>query len=327
MRDETKKKLKVTTIVYWILLFYIIAALVWWAILLIQQTEEVYQLKIENLKAIFPESSAQFKTELYKIADQKKRDIYKYLGEGITFLLLILIGAVYVYRSVRRQFKQQQQQQHFVMAVTHELKTPIAVSKLNLETLLKYKLDEVKKEKLLQMTVKEIMRLDNLINNILLSSQLEGNTYSLIKEEIDLSELSKKTLQQFSSRYPERKTITEIDDDVIISGDAVLLKLLISNILENAHKYSSTDKPILLQLTKSNKIELIIVDEGIGIPDEEKENVYKKFYRIGNEQTRKTKGTGLGLYLSKKIVEDHNGTITVKDHSPNGSKFIIQFPI
>jgi signal transduction histidine kinase len=68
-------------------------------------------------------------------------------------------------------------------------------------------------------------------------------------------------------------------------------------------------------------------DEGQGIPDEEKKNVFEKFYRIGSEQTRKTQGTGLGLYLCRKIVADHNGTIQLKDNHPQGSKFIVQFPV
>src|SRR5206468_421835 len=113
-----------------------------------------------------------YRNELAKIEDIRKRNIAKYIGEGSTFLLLILFGAVFIYRSVRRQFELQQQQQNFVMAVTHELKTPIAVSRLNLETLLRHELDEQKKAKLIRMTLQETLRLDTLINNILLSLQL-----------------------------------------------------------------------------------------------------------------------------------------------------------
>ena len=79
--------------------------------------------------------------------NETKRNTAKYISEGITFLLLILVGAVFVYRSVKRQFKLQQQQQNFMMAVTHELKTPISVASLNLETLQKYNLDPEKQKK------------------------------------------------------------------------------------------------------------------------------------------------------------------------------------
>ncbi|MGZ3958857.1 MAG: sensor histidine kinase, partial [Flavisolibacter sp.] len=249
-------------------------------------------------------------------------------GEGSTFLLLILVGAVFIYRSVRRQFRLQRQQQNFVMAVTHELKTPIAVARLNLETLLKYQLDEAKKNKFLQMTLQETLRLDTLINNILLSSQLDGNSYKLSKEDIDLSALARDVAAQFSNRYPERQLRSEIQEEIEFAGDPLLLKLLVSNLLENANKYSPRGKPIELKLRQHNgAVDMEVNDEGQGIPDGEKKKVFEKFYRIGSEQTRRTQGTGLGLYLCKKIVSDHNGTIQLKDNKPQGSKFIVQFPV
>ena len=113
-------------------------------------------------------------TNSIRLLDEHKRNKTKYLGEGSIFFLLILVGAAFVYRSVRRQFKMQQQQQNFMMAVTHELKTPISVARLNLETLLKYTLDPEKQKKLIRMTLEETARLNFLTNNILIASQLEG---------------------------------------------------------------------------------------------------------------------------------------------------------
>ena len=322
MADDSKRKLRIATYVYWILLIYIIAALVWWSFSLLQQNQEIHQLKKEALNRSAPDYSIQ----LTKIEEQERRGFYKYVGEGAAFLLLIFVGAVFIYRSVRRQFRLQQQQQNFVMAVTHELKTPIAVSRLNLETLQKYSLDEEKRKKLLQMTLQETMRLDTLINNILISSQLEGNAYTIAKEELDFSDLVKDVVKNFEARYPERDVKKSISNGVDMQGDAMLLKLLLSNLLENANKYSPKGKIIALSLSAhSNGINLEVSDEGSGIPDEEKEAVFEKFYRIGNEETRKTQGTGLGLYICQKIVKDHGGEILIKDNQPAGSKFIVQF--
>lgn len=327
MADSNKRKLQLATIVYWVLLVYIIAALLWWALSLVHQNEDIYELKKSHLSAIQVQDPAGYQQQLHEIQDERNRNISKYVGEGTTFLLLILVGAVFIYRSVRRQFKVQMQQQNFVMAVTHELKTPISVSRLNLETLLKYNLDDTRKNKLLQMTLQETLRLDNLINNILISSQLDGNSYKVSKEEINFSDLTTDVVNQFSNRYPDRNLQTTIQDEVEISGDPLLLKLLVSNLLENANKYSPKEKPIELMLSRSNgMIDLEVTDEGEGIPDGEKKKVFEKFYRIGSEQTRKTQGTGLGLYLCKKIVADHNGTIRLKDNQPQGSKFIVQLP-
>jgi two-component system sensor histidine kinase CiaH len=250
------------------------------------------------------------------------------LAKAATFLLLIIIGAGFVYRAVRHQFRLQQQQQNFVMAITHELKTPLSVSRLNLETLQKYKLDEEKRDKLLQMTLQETIRLDTLINNILISSQLDGHSYEVTREELSLSDLTADVACQFSTRYSQRPFTSSIEPDIDFTGDPLLLKLLISNLLENANKYSAREKPIQLELSKKeNQVELSIRDEGPGIPEAEKKNIFRKFYRVGNEQIRKTKGTGLGLYLCKKIARDHNGSITVADNQPQGSNFIIRFAV
>ena len=319
---ENKRRLQLVTIVYWVLLLYIIAALVWWAFSLLHQNAEINHLRRISLQS----SAPTYRLQLQEIDRLEQRGVYKFIGEGSAFLLLILIGALFVYRSVRRQFRLQQQQQNFVMAVTHELKTPLAVARLNLETLQKYQLEEEKQKKLLQMTLQETLRLDTLINNILISSQLEDHVYRLSKEELNFSELVRDVVKNFRTRYPERELQCSIEDDLNLQGDPMLLKLLLSNLLENAKKYSAKNKPIRLQLSAvGKKLCLQVADEGTGIPDEEKEAVFEKFYRIGSEQTRKTQGTGLGLYICKKIVHDHRGTIFIKDNQPAGSKFIVQF--
>ncbi|MBA2745849.1 MAG: two-component sensor histidine kinase, partial [Flavisolibacter sp.] len=235
MAGENRKNLRLATFVYWILLVYIVAALVWWAVLLLTQNQEIYNLQKQNITTA---ASPQYQEQLTQIEQQRKRNYAKYLGEGFFFLLLILVGAVYIYRSVRRQIQLQQQQRNFLMAVTHELKTPIAVSRLNLETLQKHQLEEAKRSKLLQMTLQETLRLDTLINNILVASQLDGDSYKLSKEEINFSDLVNDGIQQFAERYPERNLISKIEDNVEVSGDTLLLKLLVSNLLENANKYS-----------------------------------------------------------------------------------------
>ena len=319
---DSKRKLRLVTIVYWVLLLYIIAALVWWAFSLVQQNAEIFRQR----RAALNPAAADYTTQLQTIAAQQKRGEYKYIGEGCAFLLLILVGAVFVYRAVRRQFRLQQQQQNFVMAITHELKTPIAVARLNLETMQKHQLEEEKKKKLVQITLQETLRLDTLINNILISSQLEGNAYRLAKEELDFSALVKDVIRQFQNRYPDRTLQATIDDEVELQGDATLLKLLLSNLLENANKYSPKSKPIVLSLLAGDSdIRLIVADEGAGIPEDEKKAVFQKFYRLGNEQTRRAQGTGLGLFICKKIVQDHGGEIRIDDNQPTGSKFIVQF--
>ena len=328
MPDANKRKLAVTTAVFWVLFLYIIAALVWWFFSLMQQSQVLHDLeKLELQQSAYDTTSAAYKKALRNIDDERRRSAYKYIGEGSIFLLLIIVGAVYIYRSVRRQLQLQQQQQNFVMAVTHELKTPLSVARLNLETLKRYQLDAQKQQKLIDISLQETLRLDLLINNILISSQLDGKGYQPQKEALDFSDLLLSEVKSFSMRYPERPVQREIEPEVELTGDALLLKLLISNLLENANKYSGKAAPITVILQKKAVLVLQVNDEGAGIADSEKEKVFQKFYRIGNEQTRTTKGTGLGLYICKKIAAMHSATIHVSDHLPQGSTFTVQFPL
>jgi two-component system, OmpR family, sensor histidine kinase CiaH len=324
MKRFLKKQLILATVVYWILLLYIIAALVWWFIALQQHNREVTTYQLLELSMEDP----QYFEKVQEVKKEEQARSARNIMEGAAFLLLILVGAVFVYRAVRKQFKVSEEQQNFMMAVTHELKTPLAVTKLNLETLLKHKLDEQKQQKLLQMTLEETERLNSLANNILISSQLEGGGYQFSREELDFSSLVEDADSQFCNRFSGYQWQADIEKDVVITGDALLLQIMINNLLENAVKYSPKNSTIAVSLkTEAGGILLSVADEGPGIPEEEKKKIFRRFYRIGNERTRATKGTGLGLYLCKKIAADHKGEIHVRDNQPFGTIFTIRFPL
>ncbi len=333
MPDAGRKRIFRTTFIYWTLLLYIVAALVWWFISLNNQNTAMRDFEISNLRSKIDSAATPvlYRQQFQQFNLAHKRNKSKYIGEGSIFLLLILVGASFVYRSVRRQLNIQQQQQNFMMAVTHELKTPIAVVKLNLETMQKYHLDPEKQKKLIRITLDETHRLNFLANNILIASQMEGGSAGTSKEELDLSDLLKDCVQDFRNRFPDRIFLEEIEEDADIKGDALLLQMMINNLLENALKYSAKENPVTAILkkqrgnTSANSAELQILDYGPGIPNEEKKKVFLKFYRIGNEATRKTQGTGLGLYLCQKIARYHNADILVTDNKPQGSNFTIIF--
>jgi two-component system, OmpR family, sensor histidine kinase CiaH len=317
-----KKRLTVAITVYWMLLAYIVVGLAWWFIELERQNRRISNFQRHELLTKDPYYSGKLKAiEI----DEKKRTA-SYVGEGSTYFMLILLGAIYVYREVRRQIRLQQQQQNFMMALTHELKTPIAVTKLNLETLRKHKLDQQRQEKMIQSALQETDRLDVLANNILIASQLEGGGYVQSKEPLDLSGLVCASVLDFRQRFPERHWEDQITPDCRIMGDSLLLELLVSNLVENALKYSPREGLLSIVLEqKGRHVLLSVKDQGPGIPDEEKKRIFGKFYRSGQESTRRTKGTGLGLYLCLKIVEDHKATLKVADNSPVGSIFTVVF--
>jgi signal transduction histidine kinase len=298
--------------------------LVWWFIALNRQNVQMASYEISQLKIGNPDNSRL----LQEIVDIKKRKTAQYIGEGVIFLLLILSGAVFIYRAVRRQFKSGQDQQNFMMAITHELKTPIAITKLNLETLLKRKLEDSQQQRLIQNTIQEANRLNALCNNMLLASQLEAGGHSVTKEEVDLSELTLSCVSDFKIRYPQRLFKEEIAAEVYVMGDSVLLQMAINNLIDNALKYSPKESAITIVLRPQQKqVSLMIIDEGKGIDLMEKKKIFEKFYRIGNKATKEAKGTGLGLYLTKKIALQHGASIFVVDNTPTGSNFTILFTI
>ena len=315
-------RLRMVFAVYWVLLAYMVAALVWWFIALNRQNNQMMNYKEAQLKKDDP--GYLFKTTA--IEDEKKRKTAQYAGEGAIFLLLILGGAVFVYRAVRRQLRQGRQQQSFMMAITHELKTPIAVAKLNLETLQKRRLDEEQQQKLLQNTLQETNRLNALCNNLLLSSQIEGGGYRFTNEELNLTELVSECVNDFSVRFPAREIALKAGGSHFVYGDRFLLQMAVNNLVDNALKYSPKECPVNVILGEEDKyIWLQVADQGRGIDDDEKGKVFGRFYRMGNTATKTAKGTGLGLYLTQKIVQQHKAAITISNNEPTGAVFSIRF--
>ena len=320
MTSNIKKKLFIVTVVYWVLLTYMIAALVWWFVALQNQNALMAKMRLAELKL----DDTHYIDKVSIIEDARNRKIAQYIGEGSTFLALIIIGAVFVFRTTRRQLRLSQQQQNFMMAVTHELKTPIAVAQLNLETLQKRKLDEVTKQKLIHNTLQEATRLNALCNNILFAAQLDSGAYKSAKQELSWTDIVAGSADNFITRFPKRNILKDVEEGVYVLGEELLLQMLINNLIENALKYSPIESFIKIVLKEEKQRTILSVsDEGIGIPHDEKKRVLEKFYRTGDEKTRSTKGTGLGLYLCKKIVEGHKGTISITDNIPKGSIFIV----
>ncbi|MEY5034608.1 MAG: hypothetical protein RL447_986, partial [Bacteroidota bacterium] len=236
-----------TTVLYWTLLAYVVAALIWWFISLEKQNQQIAEKERNYLLEHKLElSQAAFDEQWDKIQRAEQKNFTKYLSEGITFLALIGLGASWVYRSVRRRFRLQKQQEEFIMAVTHELKTPIAVARLNLETIQRYPLDEEKRERLVKTTLDETARLNFLTNNILVASQLAGQSFRSERNELNLAGLLRDCIRDFQKRFPNRELIAHIPEEVVLNGDPLLLQILVNNLLENAQKYAPKDSPIQL---------------------------------------------------------------------------------
>lgn len=318
MKKSFIDPLKLVSVIYWIFLTYMVAAFIWWYVSLEKQNDQITQIKIEKLQATPGTNTDQYKA-LLNYQERKRK---QFLGEGITFLFLFFLGAIYVYRSLVKQLRYSNQQQNFMMAVTHELKTPIAVTQLNIETLLKRELQADQQKQLLNNSLKETQRLDALCNNILLAAQLDLADYQQNKQSIQLSEMVKAVIKSFEERFPARKMIVQVQEEIMMFAEPLLMQMLLQNLLDNANKYAPIETPIEVVLEKNDRqILLQVKDQGPGIPPTERERVFNKFYRMGNESTRSAKGTGLGLYLCKKIAEFHQSQLLISENQPQGTIF------
>jgi len=316
-----KTSLSRATVIYWFLLVYVLAALIWWFIALNIQNSRMAEYKL----SLLTHDDVAYLNKVDKIFNERDRMTAAYISEGLVFLSVILIGAFFLYHAVMRQIRIQRQQQNFMMAITHELKTPISIARLNMETLQKYQLDDARKEKILKSSIQEINRLNTLTANILVSAQLEGGSYLLNKEHLDFSRVVQESLQDFESRFPHRSWKKSIEPDLRVFGDPILMQILINNLIENAVKYSPPDSVVEILLNRIDDQGILEVrDEGPGIPKKEWKRIFQKFYRVGNEDTRTTQGTGLGLYLCRKITLDHRMRLEVADNYPRGSLFKVR---
>lgn len=312
--------------IFYLLVIYILLQFVWWSYLLVNLNNEVYKHRIENVALRHLTSEEQIREE--KALQKKMHESWwMVIGEGGVFLSLLLFGSIQTLRSFNKEMRLARQQKNFLLSITHEFKSPLASIKLYLQTLLKHDLEKDKKDSFINSAIADTERLNNLVENALLANMIDYKGYTFSKEEVNLSALVRLIVHRFQS-VPglKNKVETNLQEGIVIDADKNAFGLLLNNLLENASKYSAENSVIRFELQKANdKVSLKVADEGVGIPDAEKQRVFEKFYRIGKEETRSTKGTGLGLYIVKYIAEHHNGKISVHDNSPKGSIFEIIF--
>ena len=267
----------------------------------------------------------QFNEQVLKSEDELNKKYMMIIGKGIVFFSILLYGIVRLMRSVKKEIELNRQKRNFLLSVTHELKTPLASIKLNLQTIKKRQLDSETQNNLIDKSESEIVRLENIVNNILAVTRIESKSELSEKQDVNLTRLVQDQVNSMSQNYGKNHPFqTQIQEGVSWKGDPGLFELIFSNLVENAVKYSAEGSPIVVVLEKkSNQIELSVKDSGIGISKEEREKIFNKFYRSGNEEVRQTKGTGLGLYLVKNLVGHYNGQIIVKSEENKGTEFKI----
>ncbi|MEZ5346445.1 MAG: HAMP domain-containing sensor histidine kinase [Pyrinomonadaceae bacterium] len=237
---------------------------------------------------------------------------------GIIFFALIITGLILNMIFLVREIRRNEQQDAFLNAVTHELKTPIASIKLYLETLKTRDVAEVKRAEFYDVMLADSDRLLTTVEQVLQASRTREKSRALNLSEIDINELLTESTDLIKSRHnldDSRVRFLPVGEQISVFGDLTELKTVFGNLLDNAVKYSDTEPDISIKTRlRQNKkiIEIRIKDLGIGISGNELKTIFRRFYRVQNDSTQTAKGTGLGLFIVKSVVKKHNGRVYAK---------------
>jgi signal transduction histidine kinase len=267
-------------------------------------------------------SPAEF-DKIHKIFIKKQRAFY---SEVIFFTILVISGVLWVFGKLESLLNLNKMQNNFLLSVTHEFKTPLTAIKLSSQTFQQRKPDENTQKVLIQQIVNNTDRLNELLDNVMLATRIDGKSYNYIMTETDISKLIARTAEQvLTAPYFTGKFVFD-EAPRIILADEVSLKLVFSNLFQNAVKYAGSDAEIHVKFREEEgKLRVLVSDNGKGIDASEYKSIFNKFYRVGDENTRETKGTGLGLYLVKQILQSHRATIKAEGNEPRGTTFNIYF--
>ncbi len=316
------------------MVIYMFISFSWWTILLLEKNNDAFiherasielqnSLQLDSQKTLLNEMRIQ---SLEKEYAQQRRMI---LSEAVVMMILLMAGTFQLFRTLTKEMELNRRQKNFLLSITHELKSPLSSTKLSLQTLMKRnKLDDEKYFKLIANSLNDVERLKILVDNLLLSARIEDHTYQPAFELCNISDITDEIFSKSSMVYSSRKKIEfTIQPNLLVSGDTLALQTIVNNLIDNAIKYTPEGATIHCHLYEDvNDVVLAVADDGFGIPDAEKQKIFSKFYRVGNEDTRSTTGTGLGLYMVKELLKLLKGKVEVKNNSPKGTVFEISLP-
>ncbi len=250
---------------------------------------------------------------------------------GLVLLIGISFTTALIFRHLNVQLRLNKLYDNFIGNVTHELKSPLSSIQLYLETMNSRNVPPEKQKEFIALMIKDSNRLQKLINSILEISALEQkkltHKYKVYKAEPLVRQLLSESVEQFRLHETTLTVSGTAQCEIVVDRDA--LKIVFDNLVDNAIKYSTDPPRIHVRLTEeANKFLIEFSDRGIGVPINEQKKIFNKFHRIYNKNVPTVKGTGLGLYWVKEIINNHGGKISIFSEGKNkGTTFNIEFSI
>jgi signal transduction histidine kinase len=239
-------------------------------------------------------------------------------------------GLVYAFRDLTSERRLDEEKSDLISTISHELRTPMAAVYGAAQTLLEREADLTREQKrqMLEMVAEQSARLSQITEAVLLATQLDRDTLSVETEPVDLGELARSTVETMKSHLPPTTDVdVEVAPDVgTATGARDRIQQVLVNLVDNAVKYGG-DTPVHVRVETANGVvRLVVTDSGPGIPYAEQTRIFEKFYRAGPELTRPSGGTGLGLYISRELVQRMGGRLHVRSEPGAGAAFVVELP-
>jgi signal transduction histidine kinase len=272
---------------------------------------------------------------LYVEGDLRRPDGSR-ISLGITYAGLLdadgrLLNIIANVRDITHFRRAEEAKSTFISVISHELKTPVALIKGYASTLRRDDADWDRQTLRdgLAVIEEETDRLTELIDNLLAASKLQAEGMRLSHvDQVNLAELAARCVERFRTQSEKHRLILEMPDDFPpVRGDETRLRQVLDNLVSNAIKYSPDGGEVRIGGTVNEQsVTVYVADQGVGIPHDELEHIFERFYRVEDALRRHTQGTGLGLYLARAVVRAHGGTITVESQPGKGSTFRVTLP-
>ena len=252
---------------------------------------------------------------------------------GIIFFGLIIAGIIVYTVFLVREIHKNEQQDSFLNAVTHELKTPIAAIRLYLETLQTRQVTEQQRHDFYRIMLEDTDRLIGTVEQVLKAGEARHGSNKKNWQEVDFSDVVVETVELTRVRHhlpPEELRFgIQPQEKLLMRGNPQELRTAVFNLIENAIKYSGEKKDIVVDVLTPDidTVQLQVRDQGVGIPSSELKRIFRRFYRVSNSASGRVKGTGLGLFIVRSIARRHGGeAFAASEGAGRGSTFTLRLP-
>jgi len=266
------------------------------------------------------------------LTSQRARRMNRYRWEGSFFLLVLLGGIAVVTQALRQRSELIRRQENFIAAVSHEFKSPLASLKLSAETLLLRETDAPAVERVATRMVQDVDRLEAMVANTLDASRIDEGRLKLVAEAIELQPALQAVLDSLEYRIHGRGVAvsSELEAGLVVQADRVALSTVLRNLVHNAIKSVDAGGGGRVEIharAAGRQVRIDVVDDGLGFEASETPRLFEKFYRSGDEMRRRTKGSGLGLYIARRLVEADGGRLDAQSDGPGrGATFSVRWP-